>query len=92
MAGVVQPGGRGRWGAGLSLISPSYFKLHLCWLRLRAPLAYLSKLPGNYKLAALMQLELFRGYPSIFTLGQQIYPMDFQLRPGGKRDKPQELR
>ncbi|CDJ75713.1 Hypothetical protein SMB2099_1099 [Serratia marcescens SMB2099] len=64
----------------------------MCWLRLRAPLAYLSKLPGTDKLAALMQLELFRGYPSIFTLGQQIYPMDFQLRPGGKREKPQELR
>ena len=47
-------------GCGSIADIPVIFPLHLCWLRLRAPVAYLSKFPGTYKLAALMQLELFR--------------------------------
>ena len=33
-------------GCGSIADIPSYFKLHLCWLRLRAPVAYLSKFRG----------------------------------------------
>jgi hypothetical protein len=36
-------------------------KLHLCWLQALPPVTYLSKLLGIHALAALMQLQLFRG-------------------------------
>ncbi|PHI31081.1 hypothetical protein CRN84_17945 [Budvicia aquatica] len=41
---------------------PSYFKLHLCWLRSLTRITYLSKLIGTSSFAALMQLELFWVY------------------------------
>ena len=39
---------------------PSYFKLHVRWLRSLTPVTYFSKLLGMNSLAALLQLELFR--------------------------------
>ncbi|ECI3452709.1 hypothetical protein DLR11_12895 [Salmonella enterica subsp. salamae] len=41
---------------------PSYFKLHVCWLRSLTPGTYWSKLLGIRSLAAFLQLELFRVY------------------------------
>ncbi|POE20555.1 hypothetical protein BV918_02495 [Pectobacterium odoriferum] len=39
---------------------PSYFKLHVRWLRSLTRITYLSKLIGIHSLAAFLQLELFR--------------------------------
>ncbi|POE06029.1 hypothetical protein BV916_05175 [Pectobacterium odoriferum] len=39
---------------------PSYFKLHVRWLRSLTRITYLSKLIGIPSLAAFLQLELFR--------------------------------
>ncbi|PRI19682.1 hypothetical protein BZY99_11030 [Pectobacterium versatile] len=59
---------------GLSLLSwrttrpkgkqlyPSYFKLHVRWLRSVTRITYLSKLIGTPSLAAFLQPELFRVY------------------------------
>ncbi|RUR92528.1 hypothetical protein PB16LOC_02060 [Pectobacterium versatile] len=44
----------------LSLIYPSYFKLHVRWLRSVTRITYLSKLIGIPSLAAFLKLELFR--------------------------------
>ncbi|POD96358.1 hypothetical protein BV924_08425 [Pectobacterium odoriferum] len=44
------------------LVYPSYFKLHVCWLRLVTRITYLSKLIGIPSLAAFLKLELFRIY------------------------------
>ncbi|OWS91542.1 hypothetical protein DP180_07460 [Enterobacter kobei] len=44
----------------LSRLSPSYFKLHVRWLRAFTPVTYLCKLQGIHTLAAFLQLELFR--------------------------------
>ncbi|ASM15420.1 hypothetical protein BVG90_01280 [Serratia marcescens] len=41
------------------LIYPSYFKLHVRWLRLLTPVTDLSKLKGILRLVAFLQLELF---------------------------------
>ncbi|ASG43155.1 hypothetical protein AM363_22395 [Citrobacter freundii] len=41
---------------------PSYFKLHVRWLRSFTPVTYFSKLLGIRSLAAFLQLELFRVY------------------------------
>ncbi|ARA77468.1 hypothetical protein B5S52_16865 [Pectobacterium brasiliense] len=41
-------------------IYPSYFKLHVRWLRLLTRITYLSKLIGIPSLAAFLKLELFR--------------------------------
>ncbi|RJL55824.1 hypothetical protein D5073_09250 [Pectobacterium versatile] len=43
-------------------IYPSYFKLHVHWLRLVTRITYLSKLIGTPSLAACLKLELFRVY------------------------------
>ncbi|PRI18614.1 hypothetical protein BZY99_14770 [Pectobacterium versatile] len=43
-------------------IYPSYFKLHVRWLRLVTRITYLSKLIGTPSLAACLKLELFRVY------------------------------
>jgi hypothetical protein len=42
-----------------NIIYPSYFKLHVRWLRLLNPVTYLSKHLGILRLAAFLQLELF---------------------------------
>ncbi|PWD57107.1 hypothetical protein DF209_15840 [Pectobacterium polaris] len=39
---------------------PSYFKLHVRWLRSVTRITYLSKLIGTPSLAAFLKLELFR--------------------------------
>ncbi|POE22743.1 hypothetical protein BV923_09130 [Pectobacterium odoriferum] len=39
---------------------PSYFKLHVRWLRSLTRITYLSKLIGIPSLAAFLKLELFR--------------------------------
>ncbi|PLY38680.1 hypothetical protein F164LOC_02370 [Pectobacterium carotovorum] len=39
---------------------PSYFKLHVRWLRSLTRITYLSKLIGIPSLAACLKLELFR--------------------------------
>nr|OYN55730.1 hypothetical protein B7L52_09270 [Pectobacterium carotovorum] len=44
----------------LSLIYPSYFKLHVRWLRSVTRITYSSKLIGIPSLAAFLKLELFR--------------------------------
>ncbi len=44
---------------------PSYFKLHVRWLRSFTPVTYLCKLLGIHSLAAFLQLELFRVYQKI---------------------------
>ncbi|GKX44438.1 hypothetical protein SOASR015_34720 [Pectobacterium carotovorum subsp. carotovorum] len=44
----------------IMLIYPSYFELHVRWLRLLARITYLSKLTGTHSLAAFLKLELFR--------------------------------
>nr|OYN55926.1 hypothetical protein B7L52_07865 [Pectobacterium carotovorum] len=44
----------------LNCICPSYFKFHVCWLRLLTRITYLSKLLGIPSLAAFLKLELFR--------------------------------
>ncbi|POY53180.1 hypothetical protein F018LOC_03358 [Pectobacterium versatile] len=44
----------------LLLIYPSYFKLHVRWLRFVTRITYLSKLIGIPSLAACLKLELFR--------------------------------
>ncbi|KHN62463.1 hypothetical protein OI70_00915 [Dickeya fangzhongdai] len=41
------------------IISPSYFKLQVCWLPSLTPVTYLCKLPGIHSVAAFLQLELF---------------------------------
>ncbi|WP_205942489.1 hypothetical protein, partial [Pectobacterium punjabense] len=41
-------------------IYPSYFKLHVRWLRSLTRITYLSKLIGIPSLAAFLKLELFR--------------------------------
>ncbi|RJL50885.1 hypothetical protein D5071_12145 [Pectobacterium carotovorum] len=46
----------------LKCLSPSYFKLHVCWLSSLTPVTYLCKLLGIRCVAACLQLELFRGY------------------------------
>ncbi|PRI19534.1 hypothetical protein DF215_00185 [Pectobacterium versatile] len=45
-----------------SLLYPSYFKLHVRWLRSVTRITYLSKLIGIPSLAAFLKLELFRVY------------------------------
>ncbi len=47
-------------GKSLTTIYPSYFKLHVRWLRFVTRITYLSKLIGSPSLAAFLQLELFR--------------------------------
>ncbi|PVY71810.1 hypothetical protein C7330_0830 [Pectobacterium versatile] len=42
------------------MIYPSYFKLHVRWLRSLTRITYLSKLVGIPSLAACLKLELFR--------------------------------
>ncbi|RJL37170.1 hypothetical protein D5081_12480 [Pectobacterium carotovorum] len=42
------------------VIFPSYFKLHVRWLRLVTRITYLSKLIRMPSLVALLQFELFR--------------------------------
>ncbi|RJL38881.1 hypothetical protein D5078_19960 [Pectobacterium carotovorum] len=44
----------------LRVLSPSYFKLHVRWLRLLTRITYSSKLIGTPSLAACLKLELFR--------------------------------
>ncbi|POY56195.1 hypothetical protein PB70LOC_00703 [Pectobacterium versatile] len=44
---------------------PSYFKLHVRWLRSLTRITYLSKLIGTHSLAAFPQLELFRVLESV---------------------------
>lgn len=44
----------------MEITYPSYFKLHVRWLRPLAPVTYSSKLLGTPALAAFPQLELFR--------------------------------
>ena len=44
---------------------PSYFKLHVRWLRSFTPVTYLCKLLEIHSLAAFLQLELFRVYQKI---------------------------
>ncbi|PPE59517.1 hypothetical protein F152LOC_03204 [Pectobacterium brasiliense] len=44
---------------------PSYFKLHVRWLRSLTRITYLSKLIGTHSLAAFLQLELFRVLESV---------------------------
>ncbi|PRI18580.1 hypothetical protein BZY99_14580 [Pectobacterium versatile] len=44
----------------MSQLYPSYFKLHVRWLRSLTRITYLSKLIGTCSLAACLQLELFR--------------------------------
>ncbi len=44
---------------------PSYFKLHVRWLRSLTRITYLSKLIGIPSLAAFLQLELFRVLESV---------------------------
>ncbi|MCU1791630.1 hypothetical protein CUU52_01220 [Pectobacterium polaris] len=46
--------------AHFSYLYPSYFKLHVRWLRLVTRITYLSKLIGTPSLAACLKLELFR--------------------------------
>ncbi|OKP23589.1 hypothetical protein BSQ35_09415 [Serratia liquefaciens] len=41
-------------------IYPSYLKLLLCWLRRLAPVTWWTMLPGTRRLAAAMQLQVFR--------------------------------
>ncbi|TKY84119.1 IAP repeat-containing protein 6 [Pectobacterium polonicum] len=48
----------------ICLIYPSYFKLHVRWLRSLTRITYLSKLIGIPSLAAFLKLELFRVYKS----------------------------
>ncbi|AJC65659.1 hypothetical protein W909_06045 [Dickeya zeae EC1] len=47
---------------GHDTLSPSYFKLQVCWLRSFTRITYLSKLIGIHSLAAFLQLELFWVY------------------------------
>nr|OYN55874.1 hypothetical protein B7L52_08415 [Pectobacterium carotovorum] len=44
----------------MSQLYPSYFKLHVRWLRSLTRITYLGKLIGTHSLAAFLQLELFR--------------------------------
>ncbi|POD89745.1 hypothetical protein BVY05_12735 [Pectobacterium odoriferum] len=46
----------------LGRIYPSYFKLHVRWLRSLARITYVSKLIRIPSLAACLKLELFRVY------------------------------
>nr|OYN56803.1 hypothetical protein B7L52_03710 [Pectobacterium carotovorum] len=48
----------------LHTLYPSYFKLHVRWLRLVTRITYLSKLIGMPSLAACLKLELFRIWTS----------------------------
>ncbi len=43
-----------------AILYPSYFKLHVRWLRLVTRITYLSKFIGTPSLAACLKLELFR--------------------------------
>ncbi|RJL54328.1 hypothetical protein D5071_03040 [Pectobacterium carotovorum] len=45
--------------AHFSYLYPSYFKLHVRWLRSVTRITYLSKLIGTPSLAACLKLELF---------------------------------
>ncbi|KFX09346.1 hypothetical protein JV35_21570, partial [Pectobacterium betavasculorum] len=56
------------YGLSLTLVYPSYFKLHVRWLRSVTRITYLSKLIGIPSLAAFLQLELFRVY-LVFMIG-----------------------
>ncbi len=47
------------------MVYPSYFKLHVRWLRSLTRITYLSKLIGTPSLAAFLKLELFRVYLSL---------------------------
>ncbi|AYD44397.1 hypothetical protein DXZ79_12265 [Yersinia rochesterensis] len=58
---------------------PSYFKLHVCWLRSITRITYKCKLIGTLSLAAFSQLELFRIWV-------------FVLFPAGYKDKRKALR
>ncbi|POE12262.1 hypothetical protein BV921_02840 [Pectobacterium odoriferum] len=46
-------------------VYPSYFELHVRWLRSVTRITYLSKLIGIPSLAAFLKLELFRVYIGI---------------------------
>ncbi|ATY92002.1 hypothetical protein [Pectobacterium atrosepticum] len=46
----------------IAVLHPSYFKLHVRWLRSVTRITYLSKLIGISSLAAFLKLELFRVY------------------------------
>ena len=55
-----------------SNVYPSYFKLHVRWLRLLTRITYLSKLIGTRSLAAFLHLELFWVYIYRGTLIRKI--------------------
>ncbi|POD99338.1 hypothetical protein BVY05_16785 [Pectobacterium odoriferum] len=48
--------------------NPSYFKLHVRWLRSLTRITYLSKLIGIPSLAAFLKLELFRVLIGLFSM------------------------
>ncbi|CNJ62568.1 Uncharacterised protein [Yersinia aldovae] len=48
-------------------VYPSYFKLHVCWLRSLTRITYSSKLIGILSLAAFLQLELFWVYVKLLS-------------------------
>ncbi|MCU1793842.1 hypothetical protein CUU52_12620 [Pectobacterium polaris] len=56
----------------LPQLSPSYFKLHVRWLRSLTRITYLSKLIGIPSLAACMKLELFRVYLPPYPLMKML--------------------
>ncbi|CFQ37770.1 Uncharacterised protein [Yersinia bercovieri] len=57
-------------------VYPSYFKLHVCWLRSLTRITYLSKLIGIFSLAAFLQLELFWVYVKLYPLKFLRLPTD----------------
>ncbi len=54
--------GIGEEASPFDCLYPSYFKLHVRWLRSLTRITYLSKFIGTPSLAAFLKLELFRGY------------------------------
>ena len=55
------------------VLYPSYFKLHVRWLRSLTRITYQSKLIATHSLAACLQLELFRVNLGKLSLARNEY-------------------
>ncbi|GLW40029.1 hypothetical protein Pcaca04_39650 [Pectobacterium carotovorum subsp. carotovorum] len=69
MAIYQLPGVRLLPDAAFLPLYPSYFKLHVRWLRSLPRITYLCKLIGIPSLAAFLKLELFRVYTDELLCG-----------------------